>query len=408
MFIMNILKIKNNIHFVKLKGDKLMKHTTKIYKSMMALAAITCFSSPIAGFAQSTGRADIDQMILEEQRILDNLQGNGEVEASIQAKIEDLQKELRSLNRNQDKNYDSQSAIEALAAQIANLTDQLSMQTAAQSRIMSQLEEMRHNQTVDITSDFGGYDNAGHRAMGNSSQFLIYPGPSGEVSYTQDAINSQGNSTMVFRYAPNQLYKIYCRMGYLTDLAFRKGEKITFCGGGDTAGWAVNSTTVDGVPHLYIKPVVETSDTNLIVTTDHHSYQLLLQTSDWYNPMVVWSYDIEDSAERQNILTQDAQNITSGLAVSDPEQLNFDYEIKGKGEFLPTMVFDDGSKMFIKFKRLSGRLPVLFGRERGKKTLSMLNYSVKDNCYIVDRVCDELELRVSEKNNDKISIKRRK
>lgn len=384
-----------------------MKHTMKFRKTMTILLAAVAYLFPSAlGFAQSTGRADLDQMILAEQRILDTLRGNGGNDESLQTKIEELQEELRSIRRDKGKNYDAQGAIEALFEQIASLTEQLSLQTDAQRRIMSQLEELKSNSSTATSSEYGGYDNDGHRAMGNSSKFLIYPGPSGEVSYTQDAINSQGNSTMVFRYAPNQLYKIYCRMGYLTDLAFRTGEKITFCGGGDTAGWAVNSATVDGVPHLYIKPIVETSDTNLIVTTDHHSYQLLLQTSDWYNPMVVWSYDIEDAGERQNLLARDAQNVTSDLAVFDPEQLHFDYDIKGKGEFRPVMVFDDGQKMFIKFKRLSGRLPVLFGRERGKKMLSMLNYSVKDNCYIVDRVCDEAELRVSEKDSDKISIKR--
>ena len=70
------------------------------------------------------------------------------------------------------------------------------------------------------------------------------------------------------------------------------------------------------------------------------------------------------------------------------------------------MVFDDGKKMIIKFKHLTGRLPVLFGREHGKRTLSMLNYTVKDNCYIVDRICDEVELRVSE--DEKVRIKRKK
>lgn len=384
-----------------------MSRIMRFRKSMAVFAAMACFSASSAVFAQSTGRADLDQMIMEEQRILDNLQGRGGEDESLRVQIEDLQDELRSIRHNRS-NYDSQGAIEALAQQIASLTEQLSVQTDAQRRIMSQLEEMRNNQQPASAPGYGGYDSNGNRATGNSSKFLVYPGPSEEVSYTQDAINSQGNSTMVFRYAPNQLYKIYCRMGYLTDLAFHKGEKITFAGGGDTAGWAVNSATVDGVPHLYIKPVVPTSDTNLIVTTDHHSYQLLLQTSDWYNPMVVWSYDIEDSAEMQNILERDARNVTSGLAVSDPDSLNFDYEIKGSGEFKPTMVFDDGKKMFIKFKRLSGRLPVLFGRERGKKMLSMLNYSVKDNTYIVDRVCDEAELRVSENEGDKIRIKKKK
>ena len=384
-----------------------MKNMMLFRKSAAVLTALACFAGSSAVFAQSTGRADIDQMILEEQRILDNLRGNGnEDDDSIQSQIDDLQEELRSIRRNRNS-YDSQGAIEALAQQIASLTEQLMIQTDEQHRIMSQLEEMRNNQSAP-SPGYGGYDSNGVRAMGNSSKFLVYPGPSEEVSYTQDAINSQGNSTMVFRYAPNQLYKIYCRLGYLTDLAFHKGEKITFAGGGDTAGWAVNSATVDGVPHLYIKPVVESSDTNLIVTTDHHSYQLLLQTSDWYNPMVVWSYDIEDTQEIQNILDRDSRNVTSGLAVSDPDQLYFDYEIKGSGEFRPTMVFDDGKKMFIKFKRLSGRLPVLFGRERGKKMLTMLNYTIKDNCYIVDRVCEEAELRVSDSNDDKIRIKRKK
>ncbi len=383
-----------------------MKHIMKFRKSMALLTALTCLTASSMGFAQSTGRADLDEMILAEQRILDNLQGHSEDNESVQSQIESLQEELRSIRRNRG-NYDTQGAIEALAEQIANLTEQLFIQTDAQRRIMAQLEEMKNNQPA-VASEYGGYDNNGVRAVGTSSKFLVYPGPSEEVSYTQDAINSQGNSTMVFRYAPNQLYKIYCRMGYLTDISLHKDERITFCGGGDTAGWAVNSATVDGVPHLYIKPVVPTSDTNLIVTTDHHSYQLLLETSDWYNPMVSWSYDIEDSAEMQNILERDARNVTSGLAVSNPEQLNFNYEIKGEGEFRPTMVFDDGKKMFIKFRSLNGRLPVLFGRERGKKMLSMLNYTIKDNCYIIDRICDEAELHISEKENDKIRIKRKK
>lgn len=385
-----------------------MNMGNKFRKISAALAAASCLVASPAAFAQSTGRADLDAMLLEQQRILDELEGQNQTAEndSLREKIEGLQEELRAIRRkDRNKNFDSQGAIDALAYQIANLAEQLSAQSDAQRQIMSRLEEMR-NQPPAVSPEYLGYDTSGHRAVGTSNKYLVYPGPSEEVSYTQDAINSQGNSTMVFRYAPNQLYKIYCRMGYLTDLAFHKGEKITFAGGGDTAGWAVNSTTVDGVPHLYIKPVVESSDTNLIVCTDHHSYQLLLQTSDWYNPMVVWSYDLEDSEQMKNLLEQDARNVTSGLAVGSPDQLFFDYEIRGDGDFRPTMVFDDGKKMFIKFKRLSGRLPVLFGRERGKKMLNMLNYSIKDDCYIVDRVCDELELRVSDKDKDSIRIRR--
>ena len=68
---------------------------------------------------------------------------------------------------------------------------------------------------------------------------LVNPSDCQKSSYTQDAANSQRNSTVIFKYAPNQLYKIYCRVGYLTDLALKKGEIVTFVGGGDTSAWAV-------------------------------------------------------------------------------------------------------------------------------------------------------------------------
>ena len=73
-----------------------------------------------------------------------------------------------------------------------------------------------------------------------TSGALVHPAPASYVNDTQDAVNAQGNATMTFAYEANQLYKIYCRRGYLTDLAFRKGETIQFVGGGDTAGWAVS------------------------------------------------------------------------------------------------------------------------------------------------------------------------
>ena len=237
----------------------------------------------------------------------------------------------------------------------------------------------------------------------NSSGFLVNPGPNANVGYTQDAVNSQGNSTMVFRYAPNQLYKIYCRTGYLTDIQLHDGEKVKFVGGGDTSAWAINSTTVDKTPHIYIKPVVDTSTTNIIITTDKRSYQLIVNASSWYNPMVKWVYDQED--KQMNLLKEqkDAKELTDNFKVSF-DQLNFNYKVKGTSKYTPTMVFDDGEKTVIKFKSVGSKLPALFIREDGKKGVSLANYKVKDNCYIIDRVIDEAELRYSD--NESVTITR--
>ena len=63
----------------------------------------------------------------------------------------------------------------------------------------------------------------------NSGSALVNPNQGRKLSYTQDAANSQENSTVIFKYAPNQLYKIYCRVGYLTDIAMKKRRKNNIC-----------------------------------------------------------------------------------------------------------------------------------------------------------------------------------
>ena len=222
------------------------------------------------------------------------------------------------------------------------------------------------------------------------------------ANYTQDAANSQKNSMVVFKYAANQLYKIYCSVGYLTDLELKKGETISFVGGGDTSAWAVETTTVDGVPHIYIKPTVETSTTNLIVTTNKRSYQLILNTSEWYNPMVKWTYGLEETSEKNRRAASIAVDGINGEVAA----LNFKYKITSKQSGNLVAVFDDGEKTFLKFEKLPKRLASLFVKVKGKKGLSLVNYQVRENCYVMSGVADEIELRISDK--EIIKIKNRK
>ena len=235
----------------------------------------------------------------------------------------------------------------------------------------------------------------------NSGSALVNPNQGQKLSYTQDAANSQENSTVIFKYAPNQLYKIYCRVGYLTDIAMKKGERITFVGGGDTSAWAVEKTTVDGVALIYIKPTVETSTTNLIITTNKRSYQLILNTSDWYNPMVAWNYGYDEQPE--NNFSEEKNEV--GNINGNVETLNFKYKIFGKSDKKLT-VFDDGEKTIVKFEKMPKNLPSVFVKIKGKKGLNLVNYKFRNNCCILDRVADEIEMRVTEK--EIIKIKRQK
>ena len=278
--------------------------------------------------------------------------------------------------------------IKAVNSRIDELNEKFEEQQEIQKKILEMLENLKTSRVKGASEEKISYNPAA----------LVNPS-SRRVSYTQDGANSQDNSTVIFKYAANQLYKIYCRVGYLTDLSLKKGERITFVGGGDTSAWAVEKATVDGVPHIYIKPTVETSTTNLIITTNKRSYQLILNTSDWYNPMVTWNYGYEEESE---INFRDEQNNLSG----NFESLNFDYKIIGDKNKL-TAVFDDGEKTILKFNSLPQRLPSVFVKIKGKKGVSMANYKIQNNCYVVDRVADEIEVRFSEKEILKIKNKTR-
>ena len=312
----------------------------------------------------------------------------------LQVELDTLTEQLKTLK--EQKSVSSEDVIRAISVRLENLEKELRAQSDLQMELMQLLENM-------YKASYNDYDD------NTSRRPLVNPVPYGNtVSYTQDASNAQGNSTMTFSYAPDQLYKIYCRTGYLTDIELRKGEQISFVGGGDTSSWAVNAATVAGVPHIYVKPVVQSSTTNMIITTNKRSYQLILTVSDWYNPMVRWNYGLEDMQTTILQNAKDEQTIIADLSVISVDKMNSSYKVsvKGNDSYTPELVFDDGEKTIIRMNKVVKRLPALFIREPGKKDLSLANFKTKNNCYIIDRIIDRAELRFGE--NDIVKIERKK
>ena len=80
------------------------------------------------------------------------------------------------------------------------------------------------------------------------------------------------------------------------------------------------------------------------------------------------------------------------------DQLDFDYEIDGdKPSWRPVRAFSDGSKTYIEFPKTLGTAeapPLFLNDEDGSGQL--VNYRVKQNYYIVDRLFDRAELRLDE------------
>lgn len=377
------------------------KFTSKIKKSI-AISLLICGMSTSGAFAASSND-DIDSLIKNQQQILTELnQKKAQQDSKVfLEKISSLEKKL--------SDNSSARVVAELAAQVTDLRERLEDTIKTQERIASLLDKMekdrKNSEAAEQVAVAQARDLGDERYYGSiaSRNFLVNPGGQGsDVSYTQDAINSQGNSTMVFSYSPNQIYKIYCRRGFITDMAFKKGETINYVGGGDTAGWSISKTSVDGVEHLLVKPVVETGTTNFFIATDKHTYQVIVNSSNWYNPMVRWVYGQEAITENLIEQKKNERVVTGTINVSNVTDMDFNYEASGNGN-KPELIFSDREKTYLKFKSVRNKQVPIFIRARNHKEMSLVNYTVKDNYYIIDKVFDMAQIR--ESDTDIVTIK---
>lgn len=213
-------------------------------------------------------------------------------------------------------------------------------------------------------------------------------------------------SKTVYSYSPAAIYEIFCHEAYLTDIQLQPGEDIQFIGGGDTVRWIVDRALSGSGDekrwHIYVRPLKAGLMTNIMIATDRRSYQLKVRsTADFYSPIVGWTYPLEEKAAFIR-MKEDEEPISNSANVT-PDRMNFKYSIKeqkgwfdGSYSWTPTMVFDDGRKTYIKMgeNMPSGEAPALF--VKGKSGLALVNYRVKKNFYIVDRLFKQAELKNGE------------
>ena len=167
---------------------------------------------------------------------------------------------------------------------------------------------------------------------------------------------------------------------------------------------------------IVLKPQGPGLDTNLLITTDRRAYYLrLLSKPEDYVARVAFAYpDDEDNQRKwqQQLAEQKAQQIKSTRIAELPpnavDSMFFNYRVKGDDIIRPIRVFDDGKKTYIQMsevaKNREAPVLVVIGPD-GKQ--EMVNYRVKDDMYIVDRLFERAELILgSGKKARKVEINR--
>lgn len=225
------------------------------------------------------------------------------------------------------------------------------------------------------------------------------------------------NGAMWYDYDETFTYEIYCQAYRVTDLVLEPGEQVLempFLSENQVweIGAGVSRQGVMDVQHFFLKPSMSGLTTSMIIITDKRIYHLLLKSfRDAYMTIVRWNYPasmpfkISSSYVGNFSLTGQDQKDTSPYSFN-PKYLSFDYKMKyslfHKPVWLPTLIFDDGRKTYIRMNEtvLHRESPVLFNNKN-----EIVNYRVDGNLVVIDQLIDKVTMK---RSNEKVVITKKK
>lgn len=220
------------------------------------------------------------------------------------------------------------------------------------------------------------------------------------------------DAVQLYPYSPGALYRLYAAPEQVSDIGLQPGERLVAISAGDTVRWVVGDTTSGGADgkqvHVLVKPFASDLQTNLVITTDRRTYHLALQsTAHTAMAAISWTYpqDRLVQLKQQSARAEEERPIDQGVAL---DKLQFRYAITGDDPpWKPVRAFDDGSKVYIEFPARidQGEAPPLFVvGPTGESEL--VNYRVRGNYYIVDRLFGAAELRLGKDPQQVVRISR--
>src|ERR1700693_325566 len=192
---------------------------------------------------------------------------------------------------------------------------------------------------------------------------------------------------------------------------------------GDSIRWEISPSASgsgqDATPLIIIKPRIAGLYTTMVVPTDRRAYYVRLESKpNEYVARVAFSYPEDSKQKWQEYLAKQREEEQREKAQAERvaelpntalDNMYWNYEIKGGDvSTRPVHVMDDGAKTYIQMpvETIHRELPVLV--VKGPSGSEMVNYRVKDNMYIVDRLFDRAALLLgSGKHQTKVELIRR-
>lgn len=187
---------------------------------------------------------------------------------------------------------------------------------------------------------------------------------------------------------------IFVKPGFKTDILLPAGDKLQRITCGDRQRFDIKTyyDKSDLRWHVYVQPYQHDVTTNIIISTDRHTFQAKLETTELLKPFVRWDVpdDIYAGYKDRNVV-MDAENV---------KDLNFDYDHNGKlsAAWAPLNVFDDKHwNTFLSFeKNILQRInPVILGKSEDG-TMVIVPYEKRGDIIVMNKVYKEFDVRVGD------------
>jgi type IV secretion system protein VirB9 len=195
---------------------------------------------------------------------------------------------------------------------------------------------------------------------------------------------------------------------HVTEIQFDQAEHVLSADAGDTTRFAVKSernhvrikTCPQGCAAMgnagysgqAVAAVPTTYNTNLIVDTDRRTYHITLQAG--AHAMETFAFWYPGDIAAAQVARQAAMRKSAQEVADPPAKLNFAYRITGPAvAWKPIQALDDGSHEYLLFAgdaMLRDDAPALYVQHG--KTQELVNYEVRGNYYVIDRLYNEAAL----------------
>jgi len=219
------------------------------------------------------------------------------------------------------------------------------------------------------------------------------------------------HAAVVYEYNADLVYEVYTQPLRVSDICLEPGEmavEAPFVSDSERwiLGGGVSYENNLSVQHIYVKPASSGISASLIINTNKRVYRIILRSyADVHMPVVRWRYS---AVMPQNFVPSPMSDYAekNNPSTIDPSLLSFNYRIRhslfNKPYWIPELVFDDGSKTYIRFPAqvLQREMPAVFENKR-----YILNYRVLGNLIIIDKLIEDITVK---KERSEISITKKR